>query len=152
MGKPRFCHNDVVSKQCGSIIHHECIDINNQADEVFKEWMNTFINWNDYLLVNAPRNTKIKTFMDCYHFADPLRWYREVGQAKFPSVALFARLQLHRTDSASLQETVFSAAGTIMNSKQSRMDPDRFEQRALLYFNRLYISKNVHGFQKVEQY
>ena len=115
-------------------------------DEIFNAYINVRISWGSFMFDDAPRDCKIKTVTDLYEFADPLLWLRNVGRHDFPSMALLARIVLCRSEHGAFQESVFSSGGDTMTAKQTRMCPEQFEKKALLYHNRAYIRAHIHKF------
>jgi hypothetical protein len=69
-------------------------------------------------------------------------WYRRVGKAKYPSIALLAQTQLGQVGNQGFQERVFSSAHNAMSSKQDRMAFDVIEKRTILFHNRSLMEQH----------
>ncbi|ETI39249.1 hypothetical protein F443_15153, partial [Phytophthora nicotianae P1569] len=74
----------------------------------------------------------------CEH-VDILRWFREVGSSRFPSVVALARIWLGRAPSDAFQEHVFSTGGIVMSNRCTRTDNYRAEMQVLLKHNQKVI-------------
>jgi hypothetical protein len=70
---------------------------------------------------------------------DILRWFRDIGQTKFPTLAVLARVWLGKVSSTAFQERVFSSGGNVVSTQRSQMDNDRAEMSMLLHSNRSQV-------------
>ncbi|KAL3672451.1 hypothetical protein V7S43_001750 [Phytophthora oleae] len=80
----------------------------------------------------------------CEH-VDILRWFREIGAARFPSIAALARVWLGRTPFNPFQERVFSVGGIVMSSLRSRKDNPRAEVQVLLKHKTILVVDSLAG-------
>ncbi|ETO99470.1 hypothetical protein F441_23113 [Phytophthora nicotianae CJ01A1] len=71
-----------------------------------------------------------------YKHIDVLKWFRDVGEKHFPSIALLARIHLGKISSSAYQERVFSTGGIVMGPLRTRTDGRRAERQLLLRHNR----------------
>eukprot|EP00644_Phytophthora_capsici_P005671 jgi/Phyca11/538715/estExt2_Genewise1Plus.C_PHYCAscaffold_20301 len=76
-----------------------------------------------------------------YKHIDVLKWFRDEGEAQFPSIALLARIHLGKISSSAFQERVFSTGGIVMGPLRTRTDSRRAERQLLLRYNRDEIMK-----------
>jgi hypothetical protein len=74
---------------------------------------------------------------------DILRWFRDVGESQFPTIAVLARLWLGKVSSTAFQERVFSTAGIVMSARRSQTDNQRAEKQLLLRVNRDEIETGI---------
>lgn len=71
-----------------------------------------------------------------YKYIDVLRWFNEVGEQQFPSIALLARIHLGKISSSAYQERVYSTGGIVMGPLRTRTDCRRAERQLLLRHSR----------------
>ncbi|OWZ00015.1 hypothetical protein PHMEG_00028886, partial [Phytophthora megakarya] len=76
----------------------------------------------------------------CQHI-DVCRWFFEVGEKHFPSIAKFARVWLGRSSSTAYQERVFSTGSYVMSPLRTRTDNERAQKQLILRHNRLEIRR-----------
>ncbi|KAG1695293.1 hypothetical protein DVH05_020672 [Phytophthora capsici] len=118
--------------------------LHEQADRVLEEWLQYTVDWVATAVQQAPEKTKTSDDFTllllvrrngsvcwrveavCEH-EDILRWFREVGSSRFPSVAALARIWLGRAPSNAFQERVFSTGGIVMSNRRTRTDNYRAE-------------------------
>jgi hypothetical protein len=114
-----------------------------KADDVVELWMadTTTIDWSNYLKKRFTTFSNTTTFGKICN-GDIMMWYRKVGMAKYPSIALLARTQLAQMGNQGFQERVFSSAHNAMNSKQGRMAFDVLEKRTILFHNRSLMEQH----------
>lgn len=53
---------------------------------------------------------------------DVLLWFKEIGEPKFPEIAILARIWLGKVSSTAFQEHIFSTAGIVMSPLHSQTD------------------------------
>ncbi|KAE9306014.1 hypothetical protein PR003_g21345 [Phytophthora rubi] len=126
--------------------------LNEEADKILEEWYQFTVDWvatavlqstdtakssDDFTpLLLVRRNGVVCWRVEavCEH-VDILRWFREVGSARFPSIAALARIWLGRAPSNAFQERVFSTGGIVMSNLSTRTDNRRAEMQVLLKQN-----------------
>ena len=126
-------------------------DIEDKADNVFNEWVNKTIEFNNYLTKDKEGNTATPItvtngqvdLVNLIHSFDTMRYFEESGKEEFPSVTLLARVHLSKMDNGGEQERLFSTAQLAQGNKQARMLHDKLEKRTLLAHNKKFRKK--HG-------
>ncbi|KAE9278236.1 hypothetical protein PF008_g28662 [Phytophthora fragariae] len=126
--------------------------LNEEAGKILEEWYQFTVDWvatavlqstdtakssDDFTpLLLVRRNGVVCWRVEavCEH-VDILRWFREVGSARFPSIAALARIWLGRAPSNAFQERVFSTGGIVMSNLRTRTDNRRAEMQVLLKQN-----------------
>ena len=74
---------------------------------------------------------------------DTMKFFREEGTEKWPTITILARIHFSKMDNAAFQERVFSTAANVMSKQQGRMAFDHLEKRTLLAQNRDLIRKKI---------
>ncbi|EEY57044.1 uncharacterized protein PITG_10617 [Phytophthora infestans T30-4] len=123
---------------------------------VLEEWLQYTVDWVATTVQQAPGKTKTsddfaplllvrrngsvcwRVEAVCEH-VDILRWFREVGSSRFPSVAALARIWLGRAPSNAFQERVFSTGGIVMSNRRTRTDNYQAEMQVLLKHNQKVV-------------
>lgn len=67
--------------------------------------------------------------------ADPCKWWREVGQYKYPAVATLARRYLAIPATSASSERAFSAAGNVATQCRAALLPEHIRQLTFLHDN-----------------
>lgn len=98
--------------------------LHEQADKVLEEWGQYTVDWFSTTVLQSADETKTNDGVTllllvrrngvvcwsveavCEH-VDILRWFREIGSARFPSVTALARIWLGKAPSNVFQERVF---------------------------------------------
>ena len=70
---------------------------------------------------------------------DTMKFFREEGTKKWPTITLLARIHFSKMDNSAFQERVFSTAANVMTKGQSMMAFDHLEMRTLLAQNKNMI-------------
>ena len=120
-------------------------------DSLYETWITTCsrIKWVDYMQDRdrAPKK-EFRTILDLLRYCDALKWFRTSTEAKIPSlqpILTLASIHLAKCDSSSFQESAFSSSKNNMNSFQTCMDSERFGDRSVIYHNRKFIRRYIHG-------
>ena len=129
----------------------EELDLDDKADNVFKEWLDKNIEFNNYLTKDDKGNTATPItvtngqvdLVNLIHSFDTLRYFDESGIEEFPSITLLARVHLSKMDNGGEQERLFSTAQNAQGNKQARIYHDKLEKRTLLAHNKKFRKK--HG-------
>jgi len=66
---------------------------------------------------------------ELYRQVDIVRWFREVGEQEFHSIAVLARQRLGKIASSAYQERVFSTASFVMGPLRTRTENFRAENQ-----------------------
>ena len=72
-----------------------------------------------------------------------MQYFCEEGSKVFPTICLLARIHFGKFSNAGFQERVFSTAGNVMDSNQTRMLSEHLEMRTLLARNKQLIREGV---------
>ncbi|EGZ09352.1 hypothetical protein PHYSODRAFT_304927 [Phytophthora sojae] len=121
--------------------------IHDEADSVLDEWRQYTVDWvatktsDDFTPLLIVRHNGVVCWSVeavCEH-VDILRWFREVGSVRFPSIAALARIWLGRAPSNEFQERVFSTGGIVMSNRRTRTDTHRAVMQVLRKHNRKEI-------------
>lgn len=124
-----------------------------EADDVLRKWFALDVDWAKVAEKQTGKKYEALRKLMCfrkgssirwdlyevYQRVDILRWFREVGESAFPSVAMLARIWLGKTSSSAYQERVFSTGSIVMGSLRTRTDNERAEKQLLLRQNREMI-------------
>lgn len=127
--------------------------LKDEATAVFRRWMAHQEDWVSVALAQGAtedRATLAKSMCFrrggavCWNVVelfrlDILRWFREVGEPQFPTIAMIARIQLGKVSSSAFQERVFSTGGVVMSPTRTQTDNDRAEKQLLLCKNKSEI-------------
>jgi hypothetical protein len=129
-----------------------------ESDAIVNRWIAEEINWvkvankqqetedvvspdfSNQLMVQDGGNA-YWNLLGLYKHVDILRWFRDVGEKKYPSIALLARLWLGKAASTAFQERVFSTGGNVMDEKRTQTDRERAEKQLLLRHNRQEVAQ-----------
>jgi hypothetical protein len=117
------------------------------ANEIIEYWFEETkkIDWVKFMHVGTEKHNKdvvTSYWKICY--GDMLRWFKEVGKDKFPTLAVLARCELGRMNNSGYQERVFSSANSAMGVKQAKMSFQQLEQRTLLFHNKKHMANLLH--------
>ncbi|KAL3658151.1 hypothetical protein V7S43_016782 [Phytophthora oleae] len=128
--------------------------LNARADELLDVWLNLRVDWaevvrkqyttkeeNNLVLSkiitrNKKHNTRMWNVEELCGRVDVCRWFAEVGEVTFPSIAKLARVWLGRGSSTAFQERVFSTGSFVMSKLRTKTDNERAQQQLLLRHNR----------------
>ena len=127
----------------------EELDLDDKADNVFKEWLDKNIEFNNYLTKDDKGNTATPItvtngqvdLVNLIHSFDTLRYFDESGIEEFPSITLLARVHLSKMDNGGEQERLYSTAWNAQGNKQARIYHDKLEKRTLLAHNKKFRKK-----------
>ena len=72
-----------------------------------------------------------------------MKYYRESGSVKYPSITMLARIHFSTMLNAAFQERVFSTCKNVMGNNQARLDMGHLEMKALLCQNADLIRKDI---------
>ncbi|ETO99676.1 hypothetical protein F441_22908 [Phytophthora nicotianae CJ01A1] len=126
-------------------------ELNARADAVMMEWLDLEPEWLQVAQHQNPdipkeelskemsidsHNGMYWALLGLYKYIDVLKWFSEVGEQQFPSIALLARIHLGKISSSAYQERVFSTGGIVMGPLRTRTDGRRAERQLLLRHNR----------------
>jgi len=120
-------------------------DLDSQADKIVEDWLAETIKYHKFLHVGHSldiRNNKVDLISLIGTF-DTMKYFREEGTLKYPTIAMLARIHFSRMDNSGFQERVFSTADNAMSSKQGSMSFEHLEMRTLLSHNKELIRKGV---------
>ncbi|KAL3667593.1 hypothetical protein V7S43_007147 [Phytophthora oleae] len=131
------------------------VSLNAKADAVMEQWLDLRIDWEEVVRHQIPDkqecdrvlsklairnkkqgNVRVWNVEQLCQQVDVWRWFADYGQARFPSVAKFARVWLGRSCSTAFQERVFSTATLVMNSLRTSTDNERAERQLIMRHNR----------------
>ncbi|KAG1708730.1 hypothetical protein DVH05_022355 [Phytophthora capsici] len=133
--------------------------VNARADELLTSWLSLRIDWaevvrNQYaskeesekalakvITRDRKKNVRVWNVEELCGKIDICRWFAEVGEVKFPSIAKLARVWLGRGISTAFQERVFSTGSFVMSKLRTRTDNERAQQQLLLRHNRQEIRR-----------
>ena len=112
--------------------------------------------WNDFLYDHAEplktptkkrklstRKSKGPNFVDIVMRFDCLKYYREVGKRKFPTITMLAKVYFCGMSTSAFQERVFSNAAHVMGKRQASMDLSHFKMKTLLFANADLIRSKI---------
>lgn len=140
----------IVSDGCEFTMDHTSESHVERANALVDEWMKLKINFQDIAKDQDPNlsiNIGIKkrssdgtvrcnfSYEKLYKHIDTLKWW-EGNSARFPSLALMARVYLSRELTNSFQERVFPSGGFVNNIRRTTMDVSRAEKLTLGKDNR----------------
>ncbi|EQC29155.1 hypothetical protein SDRG_13028 [Saprolegnia diclina VS20] len=97
-----------------------------EATKVLDAWIALYIDWTTHTEANVMDATgKSFDMWKLYKEVDVLKWFKDVGQVIFPSIAVLARVHLAKPMSNAFQERVFSTVSNIVTAKRNAGDPAR---------------------------
>jgi hypothetical protein len=128
--------------------HHK-----DEATAVFRRWMAHQEDWVNVALAQGATEDRAALAKSmcfrrggavCWNVVelyrlDILRWFKEVGEPQFPTIAMVARIWLGKVSSSAFQERVFSTGGVVMAPTRTKTDNDRAEKQLLLCKNKAEI-------------
>ncbi|EQC38698.1 hypothetical protein SDRG_04393 [Saprolegnia diclina VS20] len=97
-----------------------------EATKVLDAWIALSIDWTTHTKANVMDAKGVAYDMwKLYKEVDVLKWFKDVGQVHFPSIAISARVYLAKLMSNAFQERVFSTVSNIVTAKRNAGDPAR---------------------------
>ncbi|KUF95930.1 Cysteine synthase [Phytophthora nicotianae] len=141
-------------------------EVDARADRVLTEWLELEPDWLDVADCQNPSKSREElrkemciandkgsywSLLDLYRHVDVLRWFRDEGEDRFPSIALLARIHLGKVSSSAFQERVFSSGGIVMGPLRTRTDHRRAEKQLLLRHNRNELLKLKQDAKKAKE-
>jgi len=129
--------NDILGLTCEIVVDNvegEEDTAEELADACFEQWMNHTVTYSKYVFEGRP---PIKTggttgtavnFKEIVAKFDTMKFFREEGTEKWPTITILARIHFSKMDNAAFQERVFSTAANVMSKQQGRMAFDHLEK------------------------
>ncbi|ETI40673.1 hypothetical protein F443_14032 [Phytophthora nicotianae P1569] len=141
-------------------------EVDARADRVLTEWLELEPDWLDVADCQNPSKSREElrkemcisndkgsywSLLGLYRHVDVLRWFRDEGEDRFPSIVLLARIHLGKVSSSAFQERVFSSGGIVMGPLRTRTDHRRAEKQLLLRHNRNELLKLKQDAKKAKE-
>ncbi|KUF64610.1 hypothetical protein AM587_10016903 [Phytophthora nicotianae] len=141
--------------------------MNARADELLEEWLSLRVDWADVVRTQYPdeeeskkilskvivhskkHNARVWNVEELCGRIDICRWFNEVGQAKYPSIAKLACVWLGWGCSTAFQKRVFSTGYFVMSKLRTKTDNERAQQQLILRHNRKEIRRIEESTRKV---
>ncbi|KAE8876541.1 hypothetical protein PF005_g7009 [Phytophthora fragariae] len=137
--------------------------MNAKADALLDDWLSFRVEWAEVAKSQYPakaeyelvlsklskRNVHVWNVEQLCGNIDVCRWFADIGEKMYPSIAKLARVWLGRGISTAFQERVFSTGSFVMSPLRTRTDNERAQRQLILRHNRDELRRMEENKQKL---